>query len=444
MLLPAPLLTVLATLFLFCSEANALCDLSSPTDLKPPTNQPASPAQSLNENFPTAAPPVNHPWREQNVRFDTDPQKYADIIKSIAKSAIQLSASKISIDKTVLWTTPFMNYGNSGREHYNGLTKERGPDPGDLSETSAGNEQVWAVGWYNAVGAYQLGKIWSNRCNPDEAAAKLFPDDTLSIKFLFTDANPTLVKTLDGSPEVTAAIDRPGGGDNPNQRIRSKVRLLQVDFAAKDDRSTQTGWVFGTFAWIGPRKGDGLWDNLELVGLQWGNDPGKIDNFVQLYANETLRGKTFGWAKRPFMGFLGRTNGPADNLSSSCLSCHSRAQLPRPTLAVRFKLPDLTKPDRVNAHLDKFFKNVPAGQLADTGTANSLPLDYSLQLTFALEHQCAACAAGAIQGPAPQVCRHIRGMQNLTQCSPSPSSGAQLLARTPALRSLLSGPPPRQ
>lgn len=51
-----------------------------------------------------------------------------------------------------------MNYGNSGREHYNGLTKERGPDPGDLSETSTGDEQVWAVGWYNAVGAYQLGK----------------------------------------------------------------------------------------------------------------------------------------------------------------------------------------------------------------------------------------------------------------------------------------------
>ena len=228
----------------------------------------------------------------------------------------------------------------------------------------------------------------------------------------------------------------------PSQRIRSKVRLLQVDFAVKDDRSTQTGWVFGTFAWIGPRKGDGLWDNLELVGLQRGNDPGKISNLEQLYANETLRGKTFGWAKRPFMGFLGRTNGPADNLSSSCLSCHSRAQLPRPTLVAR--LPDLTKPARVDAHLNKFFKNVPSGQLADSSVANSVPLDYSLQVTFALGYQCAACAAGAIQGPAPQVCRHVRGMQSLTQCSPSPSSGAQLLARSPALRSLLAGPPPRQ
>jgi hypothetical protein len=132
-----------------------------------------------------------------------------------------------------------MNYGNSGREPYNGLTKERGPDPGDLSETSPGKEQVWAVGWYNAVGAYQLGKIWSNRCSPDEAAARLFPDDTLSIKFLFTDANPTLVTTLDGSPEVTPAIDRPGGGSNPNRRVRSKFDCSKLIFVVKDDRSTK-------------------------------------------------------------------------------------------------------------------------------------------------------------------------------------------------------------
>jgi hypothetical protein len=218
--------------------------------------------------------------------------------------------------------------------------------------------------------------------------------------------------------------------------------LLQVDFAVKDDRSTKTGWVFGTFAWIGPPKGDGLWDNLELVGLQWGNDPGKMDNLQEAFLNETLKGKTYGWTKRPFMGFLGRTNGPADNLSSSCLSCHSRAQLPRPALVA--KLPDLTKPAQVSAHLDKFFQNIPAGQLADTSVGNSLPLDYSLQVTFALEHQCAACAAGAIQGPAPQVCRHIKGMETMTQCSQSLSSGARLLARNPSLRSLLAGPPPRQ
>jgi hypothetical protein len=29
----------------------------------------------------------------------------------------------------------------------------------------------------------------------------------------------------------------------------------------------------GTFVWRGPRKGDGVFDNLVQVGLMWGNDP---------------------------------------------------------------------------------------------------------------------------------------------------------------------------
>ncbi|MGY3609697.1 MULTISPECIES: hypothetical protein [unclassified Bradyrhizobium] len=274
-------------------------------------------------------------------------------MKGIAKSSIGIQGGKIQIDKQQWWSTPFMNYTNSGREHYNGLTKERSARAGDLAPNSPAGFQVCAVGWYNAFGGFQLGKIWQNRCQPDEAAARLFPEHTLSVKLLFTNAPATVVQYLQGSPEIPAAIDPPTNPGPIGNRKRDSLRLLQVDFAVKDNRAQGTGWVFGTFAWMAPRTGDGLWDNLQLVGLHWGNDPGKTSGLQEGYMNPAMQGKTYGWPARPFMGFLGRVNGPADNKSSSCLSCHARAQLPRAQGGIAStNLPNMGNPNAVRAHLD--------------------------------------------------------------------------------------------
>jgi hypothetical protein len=273
-------------------------------------------------------------------------------------------------------------------------------------------------------------------------AAGLFPEHTLSVKMLFTNADPNVVNYLQGSPTVQAAVDPPNGGE-PAQRVVGSLRLLQVDFAVKDNRSPATGWVFGTFVWIGPPTGDGLWDNLQLVGLHWGNDPGKRTNLQEGYLNVGLKGKLYGWSARPFMGFEGRVNGPADNLSSACLSCHARAQLPRAQGGLAGGLPNLNNNTAVMAHLNRYFQNVPAGALASP-VPQAVPLDYSLQVMNAWERQCAACATGDLTGPAPRVCRLVAATQGLTQCASGPMEAFRTLSARPLLRSLVEGPPDRQ
>lgn len=424
------------------SEAHALCQLAHATDALPPQGQQPSPAQSLNEAFPTTLPGGVPPWRQ--VDFKTQPQQYADVIRQMAKASIRIQSGKVQIDQSAWWSAPFMNYTNNGREHYNGLTKERAPRAGDLSPISPPDAQVWAVGWYNAVGAHQLGRIWRDPCQPDETAARLFPENTVSVKILFTSASPAAVGYLAGSPEVAAAIDpTPAGGGGASQRVPGTLRLLQVDFAVKDNRSGQTGWVFGTFAWIGPRSGDGIWDNLQLVGLQWGNDPGKRTGLQEGYVNPAIQGKLFGWQQRPFMGFEGRVNGPADNMSSSCLSCHARAQAPRAVGGLAGNMPNLSNPNAVKTHLDRYFQNVPAGALASP-VPGAVPLDYSLQVMNAWERQCAACAAGDISGPAPRICRLVPATGGITQCAGGAMEAFRNFSQRPQLRALIEGPPARQ
>jgi len=194
-----------AAFTIVASEVWANCTLLRATGGFPPQGSQPSPAQSLNEAFPTSLPGGVPIWRQ--VDFKTNPHEYADVVKTIAKNSIHLQAGKIQIDQNRWWSAPFMNYTNNGREHFNGLTKERSPSGSDLAPNSPANYQVWAVGWYNDYGAVQLGKIWGDRCQPDEGSARLFPENTVSVKMLFTNADPTAVSYLQGSPEVTAAID---------------------------------------------------------------------------------------------------------------------------------------------------------------------------------------------------------------------------------------------
>jgi hypothetical protein len=425
--------------FLFPVTAHAACTLLHASDALPPQGSAPSPAQSINEAFPATLAASNAPA----VDFIASPQQYADAIKAIAKTSISIQSGKVTIDKNLWWTVPYMNYSNVGREHFNGLTRERTPNKGDLAPTSPDNTQVWAVGWYNPVGAFQFGRIWQDRCQPDDSQARLFPEGTMSVKMLFTTADATAVPNLQGSPEIQAAIDSTPAGGPPDARVPGVVRLLQVDFAVKDKRSLPTGWVFGTFAWIAPAVGDGLWDSLQLVGLQWGNDPGKTADFKEGMVDPALQGKTFGWDPRFFMGFLGRTNGPADNLSSACLSCHSRAQLPRARGGLVGKLPKLDNPAAVKTHLDKYFQNILSGALQDP-VANAIPLDYSLQVMNAFEHQCAACAAGDLSGAAPPVCKQVRGTETLQQCAGNVLEAVRNFSASPALRALHEAPPDRQ
>ncbi|MBR0719040.1 hypothetical protein [Bradyrhizobium liaoningense] len=389
-------------------------------------------------------PSAQQPW--ESIKFREAPADYMNAVLGTAKTSFKIVDRKlVGTGQEEWYISQWLDYGNSGREPLMGLTKERSPDAKDLSKTSGDKYQVWAVGFYNKPGAAVFGEVFAEPCNPSFPVAIKFPNDTASVKFLFTDASPDEVTYLQGAPEYDAFIDPVPTGSGPtghpaDTRSIRTLRLLQVDISVKDSRSQETGWVFGTFVWRGPPKGDTLFDNLVPVSLQWGNDPGVYDGTIrQGWTNPDLRDVTYGWDERPTMGFMGRANGPADNIRSSCLSCHGAARTPRASIGLLgsgFKLSDLSDAAKVKAHVDTWFQNIKAGQLFQPFEPAASALDYSLQLEAAVSRMCQACQTGDLRGPTPNVCRST-GFYNRPVCNaPMEASARQRL--------LGLVPPPRQ
>lgn len=399
-------------------------------------------AASWRQDYPKEFPDPRdrQPWEE--LRASADPEEYMQTVIGSARPFFKRVDGRLTgSGSEPWWISEWLDYGSSGREPLMGLTKERGPKAGDLSAISREGPQIWAVGFYNTPGSAVLGEVFSDSCNPFFPVGVSFPVDTVSVKFLFTDAPSEETPYLEGAPLYYAHIDAPGSGSTFHpvaERVRQPMRLLQVDVAVKDPRSApETGWIFGTFVWKGPAKGDGLFDNLVPVALQWGNDPGIYDegSIKQSWVNDELRGVVFGWESRPTLGFMGRANGPADNIRSSCLSCHSAARSPRSTIGILnngFDMKSLGDAASVKRHVDIWFQNIRSGQLFQPVEPAASSLDYSLQLEAAAFRVCSACEAGDLEGGTPPICRSA-GFYNRPTCgeakaSPSRKRAIQMMA----------------
>lgn len=364
-------------------------------------------------DLPLDAGKQSYGWQSQD--FTSDWKAYmASILTEIKAAGVSIRNGRIVMNqKADWWIAPWMDFGRSGRERINGLTAERGPDAGDLSPTSSKGYETWAIGWYNRPGAFGLRQIFADPCDPQVPAGWRFPDQTASFKLLFSNASTTEVTYLVGAPEVEADTKR-----NNDPLKTTRLRLIQLDVAVRDPSAHDTGWVMGTYVWRGPAKGDGLFDNLVPVGLMWGNDPRVLNADWAAFAavkqskiNEDLAGVIWQgngvlWPERPFPGFQGRLNGAADNLRSSCISCHAMAQWRRgplglaPSYPINPKLP----PQSVQVLVDSYFRNILGGKLVDPASGQT-PLDYSLQLEAGFLHLCDACNQEKLAGATPKVCQ---------------------------------------
>ncbi len=406
--------------------------------------------------FNTAAQPIAYPWRRDlpsdgggdahawnDIRPQDDWEGYmAAVLTEIKAGGLMIAGGKAAMRPDAeWWIAPWMDYTDNGREKLMGLTKERDPGAGDLAPTSPSGPQVWAVGFYNQEGAHALGKVFADPCNPQvPASGWTMPDGAASFKLLFTTATGEDVSYLAGSPEISAFV-----GSVFGQRRPGTVRLLQMDISVRDSRAPN-GWVLGTYIWQGPAKGDGLFDNLVPVGLMWGNDgeaaASPRDAFATLadtklnpaLAGVVWRGHGQDWDERPWPGFQGRLNGPADNLVSTCMSCHALAQWPRskrlsilPT-GSKYTLNALNDPANRASLAADYLRNVPGGTLTDpseaapsSGWGGARPLDYSLQVEAAFTRMCKACQDGNIKGPTPDMCR-IEGARTYVSTPVCPGS----------------------
>ena len=124
-------------------------------------------------DYPATLPNDPRPWEAVDFRVDWKGYMTA-ILGTIRASGLGIDAnSHLKMGPGPRWwIARWMDYGPFGRERLNGLTKERSPSPKQLSPNSPGGRQVWAVGWYNAQGAFTLGQVFKQPCAPDLAKAR--------------------------------------------------------------------------------------------------------------------------------------------------------------------------------------------------------------------------------------------------------------------------------
>lgn len=281
----------------------------------------------------------------------------------------------------------------------NGLTRERNSRPRELGPNQTSCRQNWAVGFFNPVGGYTVGKVWapvSTSTGDPDTSVLPFSEGSVVAKLLYTEATTSEVSLLAGAPEVDANIAVRASAADPQcppdtaPRSPGKLRLLQLDVAVKDSRAGFTGWVFGTFVYDGRLSGSDPWAKLKPVGLMWGNDPGLSDSAAQsgVKPSESIVLSNFGLGRD--FGRGGRMNGPVDNSVSACMSCHMTSQWPNPAPMT----PGAAMPwDQAKC----WFRNLgPSDPFGDTpsgaGGCGSLPnpapaaLDFSLQLAVGIRN----------------------------------------------------------
>jgi hypothetical protein len=335
------------------------------------------PIFQLSREYPVSLPTEqDFPW----LQFDFKSQAL-EYIQSLLKYILE---GNIDVDwilqdnpKRTWYHAPSMVWGSGGREFTHGLTGERHSRAFELHPLQTKPALNWAVGFYNPLGGYIVGRVWADTLNPKLSEA-VFPEGTVGAKLLFTDAELSQVPYLKNSYEIKAFVPI---SINDNKKTLKTMRLLQMDVAVKDSRSTSTGWVFGTFVYNAKKQGKTKWDKLVPVGLSWGNDPQAIVDGSKLQETwinqEFINLFTFDTDKTLHLGYKDRLNGPVDNPLSSCISCHSQAQIPV-VVPVTPKFNDIES-------VKKYFRNIKSGELFQGEAGSSFPLDYSLQLSRGID-----------------------------------------------------------
>jgi hypothetical protein len=335
----------------------------------------------LSKDYPTTLQTDPMPWKA--FKFKTQQKEYLQAVLTYAREGNEEVNWRVQDNKVRKWyhapgllddraPTP------AGREFIRGLTRERTSLPKELHSSQDKHVSNWAVGFYNPIAAYTIGKVWANPSAPDTSAVK-FDDGAVAFKLLFSSASVDQVPFLADSMKWQANIDVIDVVPPSTARQPREVLLLQVDVAVRDIRADDTtGWVFGTFMYQNDAPGTTPLERLVPVGLMWGNDPDLTKNRfdagerpVQTWLNANGVPAT----KSPHFGWSDRLNGPVDNPKSSCLSCHARAV--RPYVPANTFPSGITDPDDP---VKKFFTNTKAGEVYEGAPSGTLSLDYSLQL----------------------------------------------------------------
>jgi hypothetical protein len=371
----------------------------------------------LSQDFPKTKPAMDAAVKKiLQIDFTQDWKKYILAVRDyIYEGNIERDvpdAFYLEDNKVRHWYhVPWQHYGHFGREGIHGLTKEGPEGPGTLSPSQTHLWQTYAVGFYNDLGGWTIGRVWADPNNPSMDAIKNggFPAGTVVGKVLFTTAPPSEVPFLSSPIEWLAYTTKTFSpfSDDPklNPRQMSVVRFIQMDIMVRDPRADKWGgWVFGTFVYNGAlaEYHTNPWYNVVPVGLQWGNDPTVTSHSesnpspTKTEINPDLKESVINTdpdMPPMHLGFGLRLIGPVDNTMSSCMSCHSTAQFPQiSALGPSFVKNASGKPqfEPASPGWMRWFRNIPCATPFDPEATSS---DYSLQLAASVQNFIAAKGA---------------------------------------------------
>lgn len=396
------------------------------------------PVFALADDFPQAIPPLDPQVEEiLSIDFKADPMAYVMAVRDYVFTG-NIHGGDVADDfilqnnsEGIGWYhMPWQHWGSTGREGYHGLTREGPLSPQVLAPEQTDASYAYAVGFYNGPGGFTIGQVWNDPYGGPDLTHMIdametgfaFPEGTVVGKFLFTSLGADQVPWLDNplqwdgyvyECDVDPSVDCPKGSEMMTApRVTQAMNLLQMDVMVKDSRADEAGgWVFGTFAYNGGAAGSsefsdygsfcaGIpgegrnWCNLMPVGVMWGNDPDNADTFINSAPTETVINADLEetWINPDealpamHLGFNSRLNGPADNPTSSCMSCHATGQVPSVS-AIMPWLDGVDIPANGTQASDawmRWFRNFEDGEAFDEGLAVSM--DFSMQLTKGIEN----------------------------------------------------------
>jgi hypothetical protein len=331
-------------------------------------------SQAYPATLPALEPLSKRKWRQFDFKKPAEAPKYLQaVLDYCLEGNTPANFNEVGQNPVRKWYhAPWLHTTASGREFIHGMTRERPSRVPELGPAQTAEFANWAVGFYNARGAYTIGQVWKDPAHPDSRKAK-FPSNVVTCKLLFTTAPLSQAPYLEGSLEWQGDINRSSGTGT-----RPTLRLLQLDVAVKDNRANSTtGWVFGTFQYEKDAStSPDWWKHMVPVGLMWGSDVTNVlanQAPTQQWIN-TSRGQQL------HLGFRGLLNGPIDNPLASCSGCHGFAQINRINAPIP-SIPNIPTKNASNNTITRYFTNIKA---ATPLSGDYYSVDYSLQLQIGI------------------------------------------------------------
>src|SRR3979411_2347132 len=120
----------------------------------------------LNQDYPTSAnPEPNQPWL--TIDFRKQPDEYMFAVRKYVFEGMMDADWRPEKNALRSWYhVPWMHVGRHPREFIRGMTRERNAGQGELGPKQGNRVQNGAVGFYNPLGGYTIGRVWHARKNP--------------------------------------------------------------------------------------------------------------------------------------------------------------------------------------------------------------------------------------------------------------------------------------